>query len=109
MRGNPILGDGRLSRVLSPRDVGRFIETAPGPGLKYKVALSVAYGAAVMVLRERNGTSRPLPILAARLRRRGARRSRHRRACETTVKFSRRDPVCPSDIHVNTVSDACLV
>jgi integrase/recombinase XerD len=35
----------RLPRVLSPEDVGRVIEAAPGPGLKYKAALSVAYGA----------------------------------------------------------------
>src|ERR1700758_1626846 len=35
----------RLPRVLSPEDVGRLIEAAPGPGLKYKAALSVAYGA----------------------------------------------------------------
>jgi len=35
----------RLPRVLSPEDVARLIEAAPGPGLKYKAALSVAYGA----------------------------------------------------------------
>jgi len=35
----------RLPRVLSPEEVGRLIEAAPGPGLKYKAALSVAYGA----------------------------------------------------------------
>jgi integrase/recombinase XerD len=35
----------RLPRVLSREDVGRLIEAAPGPGLKYKAALSVAYGA----------------------------------------------------------------
>ena len=35
----------RLPRVLSPEDVGRLLEGAPGPGLKYKAALSVAYGA----------------------------------------------------------------
>jgi integrase/recombinase XerD len=27
------------------RDVARLLEAAPGPGLKYKAALSVAYGA----------------------------------------------------------------
>ncbi len=32
-------------RVLSAADVARLLETAPGPGLKYKAALSVAYGA----------------------------------------------------------------
>ena len=35
----------RLPRVLSTEDVGRLLEAAPGPGLKYKEALSVAYGA----------------------------------------------------------------
>jgi site-specific recombinase XerD len=35
----------RLPRVLSQEDVGRLLEAAPGPGLKYKAALSVAYGA----------------------------------------------------------------
>jgi site-specific recombinase XerD len=35
----------RLPRVLSPEEVARLIEAAPGPGLKYKAALSVAYGA----------------------------------------------------------------
>ena len=35
----------RLPRVLSREEVGRLLEAAPGPGLKYKAALSVAYGA----------------------------------------------------------------
>ena len=35
----------KLPRVLSPADVARLLEAAPGPGLKYKAALSVAYGA----------------------------------------------------------------
>ena len=35
----------KLPRVLSPEEVGRLLESAPGPGLKYKAALSVAYGA----------------------------------------------------------------
>ena len=35
----------RLPRVLSLEDVGRLLEAAPGPGLKYKAALSAAYGA----------------------------------------------------------------
>ena len=35
----------KLPRVLSAQDVGRLLEAAPGPGLKYKAALSVAYGA----------------------------------------------------------------
>jgi len=34
----------RLPRVLSREDVARLIDAAPGPGLKYKAALSVAYG-----------------------------------------------------------------
>jgi integrase/recombinase XerD len=35
----------KLPRVLTPDEVGRLIEAAPGPGLKHKAALSVAYGA----------------------------------------------------------------
>ncbi len=35
----------KLPRVLTPEDVARLLEAAPGPGLKYKAALSVAYGA----------------------------------------------------------------
>lgn len=35
----------KLPRVLSPDDVVRLLEAAPGPGLKYKAALSIAYGA----------------------------------------------------------------
>lgn len=35
----------KLPRILSVEDVGRLLEAAPGPGLKYKAALSIAYGA----------------------------------------------------------------
>ncbi len=35
----------KLPRILSPDDVALLLEAAPGPGLKYKAALSVAYGA----------------------------------------------------------------
>jgi integrase/recombinase XerD len=35
----------KLPRVLSPEEVGRRLEAAPGPGLKDKAALSIAYGA----------------------------------------------------------------
>jgi integrase/recombinase XerD len=35
----------KLPRVLAPEQVARLIEAAPGPGLKYKTALSIAYGA----------------------------------------------------------------
>jgi integrase/recombinase XerD len=35
----------KLPRVLSRDDVARLLEAAPGPGLKHKAALSVAYGA----------------------------------------------------------------
>lgn len=35
----------KLPRILSPEDVARLLEAAPGPGLKYKAALSIAYGA----------------------------------------------------------------
>jgi site-specific recombinase XerD len=39
----------KLPRVLSPEEVGRLLEAAPGPGLKYKAALSIAYGAGLRV------------------------------------------------------------
>ncbi len=35
----------KLPRVLASEQVARLIEAAPGPGLKHKAALSVAYGA----------------------------------------------------------------
>jgi len=35
----------KLPVVLSPEEVAHLIDCAPGPGLKYKAALSVAYGA----------------------------------------------------------------
>jgi integrase/recombinase XerD len=35
----------KLPRILSPEEGLRLLEAAPGPGLKYKAALSVAYGA----------------------------------------------------------------
>jgi len=35
----------RLPIILSPEEVARLIDCAPGPGLKYKAALSIAYGA----------------------------------------------------------------
>jgi integrase/recombinase XerD len=35
----------KLPRVLPMDDVARLIEAAPGPGLKYKAALGIAYGA----------------------------------------------------------------
>jgi site-specific recombinase XerD len=35
----------KLPIVLSPEEVARLLDAAPGPGLKYKAALSVAYGA----------------------------------------------------------------
>ena len=35
----------RLPRVLPMDDVARLLEAAPGPGLQYKAALSIAYGA----------------------------------------------------------------
>src|SRR6201981_518655 len=35
----------KLPRVLTPDQVAQLIEAAPGPGLKHKAALSVAYGA----------------------------------------------------------------
>lgn len=35
----------KLPVVLSPEEVFRLLDSAPGPGLKYKAAMSVAYGA----------------------------------------------------------------
>jgi len=35
----------KLPRVLTPDQVARLLETTPGPGLKYKAALGIAYGA----------------------------------------------------------------
>jgi integrase/recombinase XerD len=35
----------KLPRVLTPDQVAQLLEAAPGPGLKHKAALSVAYGA----------------------------------------------------------------
>jgi integrase/recombinase XerD len=35
----------KLPRILSAEDVALLLEASPGPGLKYKAALSVAYGA----------------------------------------------------------------
>jgi integrase len=35
----------KLPRVLAAEQVARLIEAAPGPGLKYKTALGIAYGA----------------------------------------------------------------
>jgi integrase/recombinase XerD len=40
----------KLPRILSPEEVARLLEAAPGPGLKYKAALSVAYGAGLRAL-----------------------------------------------------------
>jgi integrase len=40
----------KLPRVLSPDDVARLLEPAPGPGFDYKAALSVAYGAGLRAM-----------------------------------------------------------
>jgi len=39
----------KLPVILSPEEVARFLDAAPGSGLKYKAALSVAYGAGLRV------------------------------------------------------------
>jgi len=39
----------KLPVVLSPEEVARLLEAAPGPGLKYKAALSAAYAAGLRV------------------------------------------------------------
>lgn len=41
----PVRRPRKLPIVLSPEDVARLLDCAPGPGLKYTAALSVAYGA----------------------------------------------------------------
>jgi integrase/recombinase XerD len=57
----------KLPRVLTPDQVARLIEAAPGPGLKHKAALSVAYGAdAKHIACTSAGTS---PVSSARARR----------------------------------------
>src|ERR1700756_5529377 len=35
----------KLPRVLTPDQIAQLLEAAPGPGLKHKAALSIAYGA----------------------------------------------------------------
>ena len=48
---SPGVGIRRSCRTTSPAsDVARLIEAAPGPGLKYKAALSVAYGAGLRAM-----------------------------------------------------------
>jgi hypothetical protein len=69
----------RLPRVLSREDVGRLIEAAPGPGLKYKAALSVAYGAGLRAAE----VDMPLPSIAAEANSSGE-------AADDTL-----DPPCP--------------
>ena len=39
----------KLPAVMSPAEVGRLIECAPGPGLKYQALFSVTYGAGLRV------------------------------------------------------------
>jgi len=39
----------RLPVVLSPEEVARFLQAAPGPGLKYRTALSAVYAAGLRV------------------------------------------------------------
>lgn len=39
----------RLPVTLSPEEVARLIDAAPGPGLKHRAALSIAYGAGLRV------------------------------------------------------------
>lgn len=48
----------KLPRILAPEEVARLLEAAaPGPGLKYKAALSIAYGAGL-----RSGEVVMLPV-----------------------------------------------
>jgi integrase/recombinase XerD len=53
--------------VLSTEEVGRLLEAAPGSGLKYEAALSIAYGAGlrvgeIMMLRLSDIDSNRMPI-----------------------------------------------
>src|SRR5215472_12891050 len=57
----------KLPRVLAREQVTRLIEAAPGPGLKYKTAFSIAYGAGlrggeVVMLRVGDIASKRVPI-----------------------------------------------
>jgi integrase/recombinase XerD len=57
--------------VLSPEEVGRLLEAVPGPGLKYKAARSIAYGAGlrageVVMLRVSDIESKRMLIRRAR-------------------------------------------
>jgi integrase/recombinase XerD len=57
----------KLPRILTAGEVGRLLEAAPGPGLKYKAALSIAYGAGprggeVVMLRVLDIDSKRMPI-----------------------------------------------
>ena len=57
----------KLPRVLPMDDVARLLEAAPGPGLKYKAALGIAYGAGlrggeVVMLRVRDIDSKRMLI-----------------------------------------------
>ncbi|MGH6814277.1 MAG: tyrosine-type recombinase/integrase [Hyphomicrobiaceae bacterium] len=57
----------QLPRVLAPEEAARLLEGAPGPGLKYKAALSIAYGAGlraaeVAMLRVTDIDSKRMPI-----------------------------------------------
>jgi site-specific recombinase XerD len=68
----------KLPRILSPEDVARLLEAAPGPGLKYKAALSIAYGAglrAAEVAMLRTGDIESSKARAARTGMRCSRRS----------------------------------
>ena len=66
----------KLPVVMSPKEVTRLIECAPGPGLKYKVLFSVTYGAGLRVsetvslkLGDIDGTRKTLRIEQAKGRR----------------------------------------
>ena len=48
----------KLPRVLTPDQVAQLIEAAPGPGVKHKTALSVAYGRRSARLRGRHAAGR---------------------------------------------------
>jgi site-specific recombinase XerC len=73
-----------LPRVLSTKAVGRLLEVAHGPGLKFKAALSIAYGAGLRAGEIRvGGTVGPsaLEVLKFITSARGDRRRQNRPCC----------------------------
>jgi Phage integrase, N-terminal SAM-like domain len=58
----------KLPRVLAREQVARLIEAAPGPGLKYKTALSIAYGAGLRGGEDNGPSARGYAVMGAIVR-----------------------------------------